>query len=71
MKLLDGTSGELFAHCPIKAQEELNKCVESVSDSSRYFVLRVADESGTRHSVVGVMVVPRVGITLTGVIYGE
>lgn len=37
-------SGELFAQAPVK--EYPGVAVETVSDSSRYFVLRIQDESG-------------------------
>lgn len=37
-------SGELFARCPI--EEYPGIAVESVTDSSRYFVLRIMDDNG-------------------------
>ena len=37
-------AGELFAMCPVDAHPGV--AVEPVSDSSRYFVLRLADPSG-------------------------
>ena len=42
--------GDLFAACPVDAFPGL--AVEAVSDSSRYFVLRLQDPSG-RHAFVG------------------
>ena len=36
--------GELFAQCPVDAHPGI--AVESVTDSSRYFVLRIKDDSG-------------------------
>lgn len=39
-----GSSGELFAQAPVKEYPGI--AVETVSDSSRYFVLRIQDDSG-------------------------
>lgn len=50
IKLEDRISGELFATCPVDAFPGL--AVESVSDSSRYFLLRLEDTSG-KHAFVG------------------
>ena len=36
--------GELFAKCPVDAHPGI--AVESVTDSSRYFVLRIKDDGG-------------------------
>lgn len=44
IKLEDKTSGELFAKCPIDAYPGI--AIEPVTDSSRYFVLRVQDDNG-------------------------
>ncbi|KAJ8722803.1 hypothetical protein PYW07_003983 [Mythimna separata] len=44
MKLEDKTSGELFAKCPIDKYPGL--ALESVTDSSRYFVVRIQDDNG-------------------------
>lgn len=44
LKLEDKTSGELFAKCPIDKYPGL--AIEAVTDSSRYFVLRIQDEGG-------------------------
>lgn len=41
---LEDRSGELFAMCPVDKFPGL--AVEPVSDSSRYFVLRLEDPSG-------------------------
>lgn len=41
----DKNSGELFAKAPVPAYP--GEAVESVLDSSRYFVIRVEDDSGT------------------------
>lgn len=44
LKLEDKTSGELFAKCPIDKYPGV--AIEAVTDSSRYFVLRIQDEEG-------------------------
>lgn len=44
LKLEDKTSGELFAKCPIDKYPGV--AIEPVSDSSRYFVLRIQDDNG-------------------------
>ncbi|XP_066971208.1 NECAP-like protein CG9132 isoform X1 [Macrobrachium rosenbergii] len=44
LKLEDKTSGELFAKCPIDKYPGV--AIEAVTDSSRYFVLRIQDEGG-------------------------
>lgn len=44
LKLEDKTSGELFAKCPIEKYPGV--AIEPVSDSSRYFVLRIQDDNG-------------------------
>lgn len=51
LKLEDKTSGELFAKCPIDKYPGV--AIESVSDSSRYFVLRIQDDNG-RSAFIGV-----------------
>lgn len=51
IKLEDKTSGELFAQCPVDNHPGL--AVESVTDSSRYFVIRIKDESG-RSAFIGI-----------------
>lgn len=43
VKLEDKNTGALFANCPIEAYPGL--AIESVSDSSRYFVLRIQDDN--------------------------
>lgn len=43
LKLEDKNSGELFAKCPIDKYPGV--AIESVSDSSRYFVLRIQDDN--------------------------
>ena len=50
IKLEDKNSGDLFAACPVDAYPSV--AVESVSDSARYFVLRIKDESG-RSAFIG------------------
>lgn len=44
LKLEDKNTGELFAKCPIEAYPGV--AVEAVSDSSRYFVIRIQDDNG-------------------------
>lgn len=48
--------GELFAACPIDSYP--STAVENVSDSARYFVLRIKDESG-RTAFIGIGFVDR------------
>lgn len=44
LKLEDKLSGALFANCPIDTYPGV--AIESVADSSRYFVIRVQDDNG-------------------------
>ncbi|OQR77638.1 NECAP-like protein [Tropilaelaps mercedesae] len=44
LKLEDKNTGELFAKCPI--EEYPGVAIESVTDSSRYFVVRLKDDDG-------------------------
>ncbi|KAK7794581.1 hypothetical protein R5R35_003596 [Gryllus longicercus] len=50
LKLEDKTTGELFAKCPIDQYPGL--AIESVTDSSRYFVIRIQDDGG-RSAFIG------------------
>eukprot|EP00929_Paragymnodinium_shiwhaense_P064804 TRINITY_DN32511_c0_g1_i1.p1 TRINITY_DN32511_c0_g1~~TRINITY_DN32511_c0_g1_i1.p1 ORF type:complete len:394 (-),score=119.24 TRINITY_DN32511_c0_g1_i1:71-1252(-) len=50
IKLLDNTNGNLFAQCTIPGGDH-GKYVEAVTDSSRYFVLKVTN--GDRHAFIG------------------
>ncbi|GAB0093243.1 NECAP-like protein CG9132 [Sergentomyia squamirostris] len=50
IKLEDKTSGALFANCPIDTYPGV--AVESVTDSSRYFVIRIQDDNG-RSAFIG------------------
>lgn len=54
--LEDKVNGNLFAKCPIEAYPGV--AVESVADSSRYFVLRIQDDNG-RAAFVGLGFVDR------------
>ena len=45
-------SGEIFGVCPV-AHGQRSVAVEPVSDSSRYFVLRLLDKATGRHAFVG------------------
>ncbi|XP_077510185.1 NECAP-like protein CG9132 isoform X1 [Amblyomma americanum] len=51
LKLEDKVSGELFAKCPIDKYPGI--AVEAVMDSSRYFVIRLQDDSG-RAAFIGI-----------------
>ncbi|XP_017271096.1 adaptin ear-binding coat-associated protein 1-like isoform X1 [Kryptolebias marmoratus] len=51
VKLEDKISGELFAQAPV--EEYPGIAVETVSDSSRYFVLRIQDDNG-RSAFIGI-----------------
>uniref|UniRef100_A0A7S0Q1S2 NECAP PHear domain-containing protein n=1 Tax=Coccolithus braarudii TaxID=221442 RepID=A0A7S0Q1S2_9EUKA len=55
--LEDKDTGSLFAQCPL-SNENPELSVEPVSDSSRYFVLRVQDGEG-RHAFLGMGFVER------------
>lgn len=51
LKLEDKITGQLFAKCPI--EQHPGTAVEAVTDSSRYFVLRIQDDNG-RSACIGV-----------------
>ncbi|XP_050310947.1 NECAP-like protein CG9132 [Anthonomus grandis grandis] len=51
IKLEDKNSGELFAKCPIETYP--GTAIEPVTDSSRYFVLRIQDDSNGRSAYIG------------------
>ncbi|XP_070506234.1 NECAP-like protein CG9132 [Chironomus tepperi] len=51
IKLEDKTNGQLFANCPVEAYPGV--AIEPVSDSSRYFVLRIQDDNG-RSAFIGI-----------------
>lgn len=51
LKLEDKMTGQLFAKCPIEQYPGI--AVEAVTDSSRYFVLRIQDDNG-RTAFIGV-----------------
>ncbi|XP_072536699.1 adaptin ear-binding coat-associated protein 1-like [Salminus brasiliensis] len=51
IKLEDKISGELFAQAPVDQYPGI--AVETVSDSSRYFILRIQDDSG-RSAFIGI-----------------
>ncbi|KAI4461480.1 atp-binding cassette abc transporter-related [Holotrichia oblita] len=51
IKLEDKATGELYAKCPIEIYP--GPSIESVSDSSRYFVLRIQDDTG-RSAFIGI-----------------
>ncbi|XP_068515036.1 adaptin ear-binding coat-associated protein 2 [Anas acuta] len=56
IRLEDRASGELFAQAPVEQFPGI--AVESVTDSSRYFVIRIEDENG-RRAFIGVGFVDR------------
>ncbi|NXO95601.1 NECP2 protein, partial [Certhia brachydactyla] len=56
IKLEDKTSGELFAQAPVEQFPGI--AVEAVTDSSRYFVIRIEDGNG-RRAFIGVGFVDR------------
>ncbi|NWJ08110.1 NECP2 protein, partial [Crypturellus undulatus] len=56
IRLEDRTSGELFAQAPV--EQFPGAAVESVTDSSRYFVIRIEDGNG-RRAFIGVGFVDR------------
>ena len=56
VRIEDPTNGSLFATCPL-SNENPEISVEPVSDSSRYFVIRVVD--GARHAFLGMGFVER------------
>lgn len=51
IKLEDKVTGQLFANCPVEAYPGM--AIEAVSDSSRYFVLRIQDDGG-RSAFIGI-----------------
>merc|ERR1712176_803917 len=50
IRMIDASSGDLFAQCEIPKGEH-EKYVEPVTDSSRYFVLKITN--GQRHAFIG------------------
>ena len=58
IRIEDKEKGTLFAMCPL-SNDNLETSVEPVSDSSRYFVLRVADVTTGRHAFIGMGFVDR------------
>jgi len=50
LKLEDKNSGELFAACPVDTYP--GPAVEAVTDSSRYFVIKIVDDGG-RSAFIG------------------
>jgi hypothetical protein len=52
VRLEDSITGEPFAVCPVNTKDTSTKYVEPVTDSSRYFVLRIEDGKG-HHAFIG------------------
>eukprot|EP00803_Ostreobium_quekettii_P000364 evm.model.scf_159.3 EVM.evm.TU.scf_159.3 scf_159:30253-30960(+) len=52
LRIEDPNTGELFAMCPF-SRGERGTAVEPVTDSSRYFVLRIVDPASGRHAFIG------------------
>lgn len=50
IKLEDKISGQLYAKCPVEGYPGV--AIETVSDSSRYFVIRIQDDNG-RSAFIG------------------
>ncbi|KXS18481.1 adaptin ear-binding coat-associated protein 1 NECAP-1 [Gonapodya prolifera JEL478] len=50
INLEDGTTGQLFAQCPYVPG---TNSVEPVTDSSRYFVVKVVDQTTKQHAFIG------------------
>ena len=48
VKLLDLTTGAIFAACPVPPNVSIDKVIERTVDSSRYFVLTMSDKSGRK-----------------------
>eukprot|EP00761_Pharyngomonas_kirbyi_P013950 gb/GECH01013980.1/.p1 GENE.gb/GECH01013980.1/~~gb/GECH01013980.1/.p1 ORF type:complete len:227 (+),score=76.23 gb/GECH01013980.1/:1-681(+) len=53
IRLEEQETGKLFAMCKINNKPDAPKAVESVLDSSRYFVLRIEDSAG-RYTYIGI-----------------
>ena len=51
LKLEDRDSGKLYAQCPVDAFP--SSAIEPVLDSSRFFAIRITDETGARSAFVG------------------
>lgn len=51
IKLEDKNTSQLFANCPVDTYPGV--AIEPVSDSSRYFVLRIQDDNG-RTAFIGI-----------------
>lgn len=52
IKLLDSSSGAIFAACPVPSNQPIDRVVERTTDSSRYFVLSMSDKAG-RKALIG------------------
>lgn len=50
IKLEDKASGQLFAKCPIDKYPGI--ALEAVTDSSRYFVVKIQDDNGMFYNLL-------------------
>lgn len=57
IKLDEKSTGQFFGQCPIDTYP--GNAIESVSDSSRYFVLKLVNEQTSRTAFVGIGFVDR------------
>jgi hypothetical protein len=54
VRLEDANTGKVFAVCPINTNKSGPQAVEKVTDSSRYFVLRIEDQNTKKHAFIGI-----------------
>lgn len=54
VRLEDANTGKIFAVCPINTNKAGPQAVEKVTDSSRYFVLRIEDPNTKKHAFIGI-----------------
>jgi hypothetical protein len=53
IRLVDD-AGKLFAECPISNDPNAPKSIENVTDSSRYYVIRVENKEKGQHAFIGI-----------------
>lgn len=54
VRLEDASTGKVFAVCPVNTVKNGPQAVEKVTDSSRYFVLRIEDPNTKKHAFIGI-----------------